>query len=234
MPPLKLLCQKENMRSASFIAAYFFLLFTARTQSKAGFEQYSYMGTGQANTLVPVVHYQSNNKWYAEARYNYDDLETFSLYAGKTFSKENNFSYSLTPMIGGMAGKLKGGSLGLNTEFSFKKFNFCSQSQYSVSAESQNNNFFFSWAELYYVPLDWIYTGLTVQHTRLYKTDAVIEPGLLVGFSIKRWNFPIYTFRPFSGERYFVIGVNWEWKHKSQQKKVDPAVLTKADAAIMQ
>jgi hypothetical protein len=226
------LCPKGNMRSLCLIMFFLFLLFTVRSQAKAGFEQYSYMGAGQSNGLVPVAHYESNKKWYAEARYNYDNFQTFSLYAGKTFSKENDFSYAFTPMIGGMIGKLKGGSLGLNTEFSFRKFNFSSQSQYSVSAESQNGNFFFTWSELYYQPLHWIYTGVTLQHTRVYRTNALVEPGVLLGFSFNHWSFPIYSFSPFADERYFVVGINWEWKRpKSGHKKLNP-LLTKTNQTV--
>jgi hypothetical protein len=223
------------MRSITIIVVFLFLTQAARTQSKLGFEQYSYMGAGQLNTLVPVAHYESGKKWYTEARYNYEDLQTFSLYAGKTFSRENDFSYALTPMIGGMVGKLKGGSLGLNTAFSFRNFNFTSQSQYSVSADAQANNFFFSWSELYYQPLDWMYTGVSLQHTQVYRTNALVEPGLLVGFSFNHWTFPIYSFSPFGSERYFVVGINWEWKHlKSQHKKLDPRELTKASELVTQ
>jgi hypothetical protein len=223
------------MRSIFFIATHLFLLHSTYAQSKLGFDQYSYMGAGQLNTLVPVAHYQSNNKWYAEARYNYDDLQTFSLYAGRTFSKENDFSYALTPMIGGMVGKLKGGSVGLNTAFSFRKFNFSSQSQYSVSAENQTSNFFFSWSDLCYQPLDWMYTGISLQHTQLYRANALVEPGVLIGFSFDRWTFPIYSFSPFGSERYFVVGINWEWKHlRNQHKKLDPRELTKANELVTQ
>jgi hypothetical protein len=218
------------MRSIIFIIQFLFLQQVTQAQSRLGFDQYSYVGTGQLNTLVPVAHYESNNKWYAEARYNYDEFQTFSLYAGKTFSRQNIFSYSFTPMVGGMTGKLNGGSVGLNTELSYKKFIFSSQSQYTVSAASQSSNFFFSWTDLYYQPLNWVYTGVTLQHTRFYKTDAKLEPGVLIGFSFDHWSFPLYSFTPYANERYFVVGVNWEWNYKkSFRKKADPLILTRGE-----
>jgi hypothetical protein len=218
------------MRSILFIALFLSVRHLAHAQSKLGFDQYSYVGTGQLSTLVPVAHYQSNSKWYAEARYNYDEYQSFSLYAGKTFSRQNIFAYAFTPMIGGVTGKLNGGSVGLNTELSYKKFNFSSQSQYTVSAASQAGNFFFSWSELYYQPLNWLYTGVTLQHTRIYKTDASVEPGILLGFSFDHWSFPVYSFIPYARERYFVIGINWEWNYsKTPHRKSDPPVLTKRE-----
>jgi hypothetical protein len=218
------------MRSILLITVLLFLLHINHAQSRLGFDQYSYLGTGQLHTLVPVMHYESNNKWYAEARYNYDEYQTFSLYAGKTFSRQNMFSYAFTPVIGAMTGKLNGGSVGLNTELSYKKFNFSSQSQYTVSAENKNSNFFFSWSELYYQPLKWMYTGVTLQHTRIYKTDARLEPGVLIGFSFDQWSFPVYSFTPYAAERYFVVGINWEWQYtRTPRRKPAPLVLTNSD-----
>ena len=197
------------------------------SQSKLSLEQYSFMGGAQPGLLAPVAHYESKQHWYAEARYNYEDINTFSLYAGRTFSNENDFSWSFTPMIGGMAGKLKGGSFGMNSELSYRKFNFSSQAQYSVSAGTRYDNFFYNWSELWYAPMDWIYTGIALQHTRIYATNTLIDPGVLLGFSYNQWSFPMYSFNPFAAARYFVVGINWEWNHaKNKNKKIDPPVVT--------
>ncbi len=205
----------------------FFLAFfcDANAQQKLMLEQYSFIGGGATSMLAPVAHYETKHKWYAEARYNYEDINTFSLYAGRTFSAQRIFSWSLTPMIGGMAGKMKGGSFGLNSECSFKKFGFSSQAQYSLSAETEYDNFFYNWSELYYQPFDWVYTGIAVQHTRMYATNALVDPGVLLGFSYNQWSFPMYSFKPFAAERYFVVGINWEWNH-TKTKPIKPAPIT--------
>jgi len=220
------------MRS-SFTIFFLLWLFGARSQSKISFEQYSFTGGSQPGLLAPVAHYETRQKWYAEARYNYEDFNTFSLYAGHTFSKESDFSWSFTPMVGGMAGRLTGGSFGLNSELSFRKFNFSSESQYCVSASTRYDNFFYNWSELWYQPLKWIYTGVAFQHTRLYATNSIVDPGLLVGFTHNQWSFPLYSFNPFATERYFVIGINWEWNraNKNTRKKVDLPI---ADALPVQ
>jgi hypothetical protein len=213
------------MHCILIIICLFCLNGTTSGQSKLGLEQYSYVGTGQPGTLVPVAHYQAKSNWYAEARYNYDEVNTFSLYAGRTFSGERALSYSVTPMIGGMAGQIRGGSLALNTEFNYRSFNFSSQSQYSINAETRMENYFFSWSELSYQPLDWLYAGVSLQNTHIYRTDGLVEPGLLVGLSYKQWNFPVYSFNPFADGRYFIIGLNWEFSSKSASKQKPVPVL---------
>jgi hypothetical protein len=222
------------MRSVPIIIIFLFFLAQASAQSKLSFEQYSFMGGGQPGLVAPVAHYENKQQWYAEARYNYEDTHTFSLYAGHTFSGEHNFSWSVTPMIGGMAGKLTGGSVGLNSACSFKKFSFSSQAQYSISAETRYDNFFYNWSELYYQPLGWMYTGIAVQHTRIYATNALVDPGILLGFSFNQWSFPLYSFNPFANNRYFVAGVNWEWKHMgSKRRRPDPLVSAAPDIQLI-
>lgn len=192
---------------------------TASSQSEVGLEHYSYIGTGQAGTFVPVAHYRTSSKWYAEARYNYDELNTFSLYAGRTFSGERAITYSITPMLGGMAGASRGGSIGLNTEFDYRGFNFSSQSQYCVSADSRANNYFFSWSELSYQPLKWLYGGVSLQNTHLYQDGPLNEPGFLIAFTYKQLTFPCYSFNTFDTERYFIVGLNWEFTNKINKKQ---------------
>ena len=218
------------MRSGFTILFLLCLHANIKSQSKLSLEQYSFMGAGQSSLLAPVAHYESRQKWYAEARYNYEDMNTFSLYAGRTFSRQRDLSWSFTPMIGGMAGKLKGGSFGLNSELSYRKFNFSSQAQYSVSAGSRNDNFFYNWSELWYAPADWVYTGIALQHTRIYATNTLLDPGVLLGFSYNQWSFPVYSFNPFDSGRYFVVGINWEWNQgKNKRKKIDPPIVNTLD-----
>ena len=79
----------------------------ARAQSHGRIEQYYYTGAG-GSTLVPKIFYENNKKWYGEARYNYEELRTFSFIAGKVFSNEDVVSYSFTPVAGVVIGKFNG------------------------------------------------------------------------------------------------------------------------------
>lgn len=215
------------MRSILMILLFVSARIAAFSQPAVKFEQYSFLGGGQTSLLAPVAHYQTPKKWYAEARYNYEDIQTFSLYAGRVFSGKDNLTWSLTPMIGGMAGKLNGGSFGLNSAFSYGKFGFSSEAQYSISAATHLDNFFYNWSELWYEPVDWIYTGLALQHTRMFASNSLVDPGVLLGFSYNQWSFPLYSFNPLSQQRYFVVGINWEWRQaKKERKTVTPPLLS--------
>ncbi|MEO6330458.1 MAG: hypothetical protein ABIO55_16100 [Ginsengibacter sp.] len=181
------------------------------SQTHGGVEQYYYPGNKRISAIVPRVYFQNKKNWYGEVRYNYDDLETISFNAGKTFSNDDIISYTVTPIAGIMAGKSTGALLGLNGELDYKKLFFTAESQYAFSAKSRTGNFFYNWSELGYQVTGNIYTGLALQVTRLYKTTSSIEPGFMTGASFNNWTFPMYIFNPMNNSRYFVLGINIEW-----------------------
>jgi hypothetical protein len=187
-------------------------------QSKSSIQQYHIVGNNHEYIPMSIAHFQNHKKWYAEGRYNYEDLRTFSLYFGKTFSSQQQLSYTLTPLIGGAIGNFNGISAGLNMDLDYRNFFFSGQSQYSFSTDQRTNNFFYNWSELAYQPLDWLYGGITIQNTHLYRTEAIFESGFLLGFSFKNLSLPLYSFAPFNKNRYFIIGLTVEWE-KSKAKK---------------
>lgn len=178
--------------------------------AQTGIDQYYYWQEEDSLTLVPIVHFQGRKNWYAEARYNYEAYGTFSLYAGKNFSKEQkHFSYSLTPILGAVMGRIKGGSIGLNTTLEFNDLFFASQSQYTFAPSMNEENFVFSWAEIGYEPRKWFYFGLSLQHTYLTRVGyTILQHGGMIGFTAGRWCFPLYGFNLLSNSRYFVLGIN--------------------------
>jgi hypothetical protein len=191
---------------------------SAAAQSKIGFENYTFYGRGVNTSQMPIVSYQNKTNWYAQARYNYEDEQTMSVYIGRSFSKQGDFSYNLIPMAGAVAGRFNGGSLGLNTELGYKDFFANSQSQYSFSYKNRYDNFFYTWTDLGYQPLKWLFAGVSLQQTQIYNETGQWEPGVLMGFSFKKWSVPLYAFNPAGDRRYFILGINMEWQQKKHEK----------------
>ena len=163
--------------------------------------------------FMPIAHFQSARNWYAEARYNYEDTETFSLFLGRSFSGDKNIAYTVTPMLGASVGKFKGISTGLNVDVEYDKFYFSAQSQYSMATArgKGSDDFFYSWSEAGYQPLDWLYAGASFQQT-FTRYEKLLEPGALVGFSFNRFSIPVYGFDLFNDTRYFIIGLTVTWQ----------------------
>lgn len=162
-----------------------------------------------------MAHVRSPANWYGEIRYNYEDAKTFSLYAGKTFSGGKVAKYSITPMAGYSTGLFTGFSLGVNTDAEWRDFYFSAQSQYSFSSKTKADNFLFSWSELGYSISDHFFTGLSLQYT-LTVCQAAVEPGIVTGVRFKNFEIPFYVFKPFRFERYFVLGLSYEFNLKKK------------------
>lgn len=186
-------------------------------QGKAEVELYNYLHA--TPNIQALFHIQSASNWYAELRYNYEDAKTFSLYGGKTFEKDNaRVTYEITPLIGFSTGRFTGISPAFNTYAEFKDFFFSSQTQYSIATKKNIESFFFSWSELGYNAGDYFYTGLAMQYTA-QKNQNDFEPGFMAGF---HWNdtvyIPFYVFSPFRSDRYFILGLTYEFSLKRKNE----------------
>ncbi len=183
----------------------------AVAQTKSGIENYNFLSSKEAYVWMPVVHHLGKKGIYTEMRYNYEALRTASVYLGKNFSKEGAVSYAVTPMLGIVFGEFSGGSAAINVDVDYNKTFISMQTQYTISKYEISDNFFFNWTELGYQPLKWVYAGLSMQQTKMYKSSFKSEYGMLVGFEIKKFTIPIYVFNPLSANRNFIIGINTEW-----------------------
>lgn len=193
-----------------FFTSIMLMQFNAPAQWTGEIELYKYIGTGGEGSFQPLAHIRSPNNWYGEIRYNYEDAQTLSLYGGKTFSGSKLVEYSITPMAGYSKGVFTGISLGVNTDAEWKKFYFSAQSQYSISSKTKEDTFLFSWSELGYSITDHFFTGFSLQYTRtICQTD--LEPGIVAGICFKNFEMPFYIFKPLRSERYFVLGLSYEF-----------------------
>jgi hypothetical protein len=199
------------MKSKLLFIAFLICLETS-AQVTGCFEQIYYFDEGNAFSMGPLAQLQHASSLYAEVRYNYEEARTVSVYLGKSFLRDGDFSYALTPMFGGVLGKFNGWSAGLNSDVGYKNFYFSAQSQYTFSAEDEINNFYFSWAELGYQPLDWMYGGLAIQETYMPQTkENLTHPGFVVGFTYKKWTMPLYGFKTGKDMQAFVCSLIFEW-----------------------
>lgn len=142
------------------------------------------------------------NKLHLEARYNYEDIETFSVWTGYNFSGGKKIEYTITPMAGGVVGNSNGIAPGLEFIFTLNKFELYNESEYFIDLE-YDNHFFYSWVDFTYSPTDWLWLGISGQRTRLYQTELEIQRGLLIGAGYKSFELSTYLYNP--GNDPFVI-----------------------------
>ena len=81
---------------------------------------YYYILPHEKNTTT-LLGYADYKSLHFEARYNYEDRETGSVFGGYMFDGGGKLSWSLTPMVGFVFGNTDGFAPGLLTSFSWKK-----------------------------------------------------------------------------------------------------------------
>jgi hypothetical protein len=144
---------------------------------------------------------------HLEARYDYEDRETGSVWVGYNFSGGDKLAWEFTPMLGGVFGNTDGVAPGYKGSLSWWKLELYSEAEYVFDTGDSADNFFYTWSELSLSPVDWFRFGLVVQRTKLYQTDYDIQRGLLVGLSYKKVDFTTYVFNPDASRPTIVLGL---------------------------
>jgi hypothetical protein len=142
---------------------------------------------------------------HMEARYNYENLHTGSLWVGYNFSAGKTLVLSVTPMIGGVFGRTNGIAPGCEASLTYKKIEASISNEYVFDTTSKSGNFYYAWPQLTYSPVEWLHVGAVAQHTKAFHTAFNIQRGFLVGFSHKKWEFTTYVFNPGSAGTTVVL-----------------------------
>ena len=142
---------------------------------------------------------------HLEARYNYEDFQTVSLWGGYSFWGGKKLEWNLIPMSGIILGNTKGVAPGLLATLTYKRFEFYTEGEWLISIEDINNNFIFFWSDLSSSPWDWLSIGYSGQRTRLYRTEKDIQKGLLAGLNYKKASLTTYFYNIGSYESFFVL-----------------------------
>ena len=141
--------------------------------------------------------FTADHGWlHLEARYNYENFRTGSLWAGYNFSWGKTWQFAVTPMIGGVFGRTNGIAPGCEASLEWKKLTLSIDNEYIFDTTSKSGNFYYTWPQLTYKPLDWLKLGAVAQRTRAFQTPLDVQRGFFVGFKHKKYEFTTYVFNP--------------------------------------
>ena len=96
---------------------------------------------GSEDLLTPIV-YADRGAAHLEARYNYEDLQTLSLFAGWTFSLEGEVEAAFTPMLGGSFGETSGIIPALEFDVGWRKLAWYAETEYLFDLDDSDDDFF--------------------------------------------------------------------------------------------
>lgn len=141
---------------------------------------------------------------HLESRYNYEDFQTTSIFAGYNFETEGNISLLLTPMLGAAFGNTSGIIPAIEATITWSNLEWYTETEWLVDPADAGNNFLYTWTDLTYAPLDHFYFGLSGQRTRVIEDGPEIERGVVAGYFNDRLTLSAYTYN-IGTEDFFLL-----------------------------
>jgi hypothetical protein len=148
---------------------------------------------------------------HLEARYNYEDRNTASLWAGWNWSTGEKVELTVTPMLGAVFGDTDGIAPGFELSLAWKKLDYYIESEYLFDLDDSDDNFIYSWSELGVSPWDWLRVGLVGQRTRVYETGLDIQRGVFAQAVVGRVSVGVDWFNPAGEDEFTVLLVDFEF-----------------------
>ena len=171
---------------------------------------YAYLVPDDVDYVQPTI--IADHQWlHLEARYNYEDHDTVSLWGGYNFSCGEKVIFDATPMLGVVSGDTRGFAPGYSLGLAWRWLELYSEGEYLFSTQDEAESFFYSWSTLTLSPVDWLQLGLVGQRTRVYESDLEIQRGFLVGVSVHNVTMTAHMFNPDLDEPTYVIALAVDW-----------------------
>jgi hypothetical protein len=167
---------------------------------------YTYVLPDEANYVQPTV-VVTRRRLHLEGRFNYEDRNTGSVWAGLAFSGGDTVAWEVTPMFGWVFGRTDGVAPGYKGSIGWRGLEFYSEGEVLFDAGESADSYFYNWSELTFAPLDWFRFGLVTQRTRVYQQEREVQRGLLAGFSYRALDVAAYLFNPDDSKPILVVSV---------------------------
>lgn len=152
--------------------------------------------------------FTADRNWlHLEARYNYENLRTGSVWVGYNFSAGKKLVLDVAPILGGVFGRTTGIAPGCEASLTYRKVELSISNEYVFDTGDSSGNFYYSWPQLTYSPADWLQVGLVAQHTKAFHSSLDVQRGFLVGISHKNLEFTSYIFNAGSTDPTVVLEV---------------------------
>lgn len=170
---------------------------------------YAYYVPNGRDFMQPT--FTADRRWlHLEARYNYEDLESGSVWFGCNYSIGEKLSLAMTPVFGGVIGKTTAIAFGYRVTIDWWWVELYTEGELVLDTGPGENTFFYSWSELTLSPVDWLKAGLVAQRTHVFQTEREVQPGVLLGVRFEPIGITGHVFDP-DLEPTVVISVDGEF-----------------------
>jgi hypothetical protein len=161
---------------------------------------------GSRDRVTPIV-YADRGPLHLELRYNYEDLETASLFAGWTFEAGEELAASITPMFGAVFGDTEGLAPGLELDVGWRRIAWYSESEYVFGLDDRDDDYFYSWSTLTYGLTDALSAGIVIERTKIVDTDYSVQRGLALQWQRESLGLSLYVYNLGDDDSYVVFAL---------------------------
>lgn len=144
---------------------------------------------------------------HLEAHWAYEDRDTLSVFAGKSFPIEGDLSGSFTPRIGIAGGDSDGIVPAMALGLGWKALHFSTDIEYLIGTSSDTDDFLYSWSELAWAVTNRFSVGLVGQRTNVFDQELSVDRGFLVGMSLGKAHLTAYWFNPDQDDPYLSVAI---------------------------
>ena len=163
---------------------------------------YSFRGQDDFTLAVATA---DRGQLHLEARYNYEALDSGSLFAGWRFSGGTAVIFEVTPILGAVFGQKEGIAPGFEAAAAYGVADFYIEAEYVYDLEVRQDSFTYAWSELGFTPLEWLRFGLVGQRTMVYQSDRDIQRGFFTQVIYKKATLGAYVFNPDDSDNRFTV-----------------------------
>lgn len=156
-----------------------------------------------------TILYADRGPLHLEARYNYEDLDTVSLFGGWTIRGGEEVHAAITPMIGGVFGDTNGVAPGLLLDVGWNKLEFYAESEYLIDTDDSDDSFFYTWSTLMWRFTPAFGAGVVAERSRIVDTDLEVQRGLALQVMPGPLGFSLYAYNPASDDAYYTLSVDF-------------------------
>lgn len=160
----------------------------------------------------------SYKKFYGEVRYNYEQLNTFGIYGGRSFIvSKPKMEHVFTPQLGVMLGDYNGGSFQFYYLGYHKNFDISFLNQYSVPISGQSQ-FYYNWSGIDFTVYKKFRLGVSVQYDSDVETNfKTLDGGISAAIKANKTTIQLYWFNFYDLPNQF-ISVFFQYKMSFRKK----------------
>lgn len=142
---------------------------------------------------------------YFEARYNYEALDSGSLFAGWKFAGGTRLTWEATPIIGAVFGDKKGIAPGFEAAVAWGVADFYTEAEYVYDLDVRADKYTYAWSEFGLTFVEWLRVGIVGQRTTVYQTNREVQRGLFLQLMHRRATLGVFVFNPDDRDSRFTV-----------------------------